>query len=79
MNVLGLGWFGDEGTLVIFIGFVFSNLWLTSPRVTNIAGSPTLLILQIFVAGKKVALHFLFIPVHRHTFLGFLSNKYQVS
>ena len=43
-------------------------------RVGHISGSPALLSLDLFVAGEKVAA-FLFVPVHRATFLwcpGFL-------
>ena len=50
-------------------------------RVGNIPGSPPPLILDLTVAGQKVAA-FLFIPVHRTTFLGaggFLINKHKVA
>ena len=70
--------------------FVFCRIAPSLPRTrrrggrwrgSNISCSPTLLILNLFVAGKKEAA-FLLTPVHRATFLGFSSfliDKYQVS
>ena len=59
--------------------FVFCRIAPSLPRVrrrggrwrgSNITCSPTLLLLNFLVAGKKETA-FLFIPVHRATFLGF--------
>ena len=63
--------------------FVFCRIAPSLPRTRrrggrwrgrNISCSPTLLLLNFLVAGKKEAA-FLFTPVHRATFLGFPKDR----